>query len=140
MKITTINKKVCAQLREEMNKVIASKLAEFGLEGEFKNATFDDSLVTFKVDIKLAGTLGKRDKDLATALNYYLGYIAIECGVSKEYMANYEYCVAGDKYKLVGYNSKAPKYPLVMEQLKSGEKYKMPIEVITDRFPMAVGE
>ena len=91
MKITTINKKVCAQLREEMNKVIASKLAEFGLEGEFKNATFDDSLVTFKVDIKLAGTLGKRDKQLASALDYYLGYIAIECGVAKEYIANYEY-------------------------------------------------
>ena len=140
MKITTINKKVCAQLREEMNKVIASKLAEFGLEGEFKNATFDDSLVTFKVDIKIAGTLSKRDKDLASALDYYLGYIAIECGVAKEYIANYEYCVDGDKYKLVGYNSKAPKYPLVMEQLKSGDKYKMPTEVITNKFPTAVGE
>lgn len=132
MKITTINKKVCAQLREEMNKVIVSKLAEFGMEGEFKNATFDESLVTFKVEIKLAGTLGKRDKEENRALNSYLEYLAIKFSVSKEYIANYEYRVGGENYKLVGYNSNAQKYPLIMEELKSGKRYKMPTEVITD--------
>ena len=136
MKITTINKKVCTQLREEMNKVIAGKLAEFGLEGAFKNATFDDSVVTFKCDIKLAGTLGKRDKELNRALNAYLDYLAIKCDVSKEYIANYEYCVAGEKYKLVGYNSKAPKYPLVIEKLTTGEQYKLSTEIITNKFPL----
>ena len=57
MKITQINKEVCKMLRVEMNEAIRAKLAEYGLEGEFLNGSFDSELVTFKVDIKIAGSL-----------------------------------------------------------------------------------
>ena len=124
MKITQINRDVCKQLRIDMNEAIKAKLEEYGLEGEFLNGSFDDELVTFKVDIKIAGAMDKRDKKLSDSLTWYAKYIAEELGVNKEEILNKEYRMGVTRYKLIGYNSKAKTYPLIMQDIKTGKKYK----------------
>ena len=124
MKITQINREVCKQLRVDMNEVIRSKLEEYGLEGEFLNGSFDNELVTFKVDIKIAGAMDKRDKKLSDSLTWYAKYIAEELGVDKNDILNKEYRIGVTRYKLIGYNSKAKTYPLIMQDIKTGKKYK----------------
>lgn len=124
MKITEINREVCRQLRVDMNEAIRSKLEEYGLEGEFLNGSFDDELVTFKVDIKIAGAMDKRDKKLSDSLTWYAKYIAEELGVDKDDILNKEYRMGVTRYKLIGYNSKAKTYPLIMQDIKTGKKYK----------------
>jgi len=124
MKITEINRDVCKQLRVDMNEAIRSKLEEYGLEGEFLNGSFDNELVTFKVDIKIAGAMDKRDKKLSDSLTWYAKYIAEELGVNKDDILNKEYRMGVTRYKLIGYNSKAKTYPLIMQDIKTGKKYK----------------
>ena len=124
MKITQINRDVCKQLRVDMNEAIRSKLEEYGLEGEFLNGSFDDELVTFKVDIKLVGAMDKRDKQLSGSLSWYVKYLANDLEIDEEEILNKEYLHGREKYKLVGYNSKAKRYPLIMENMKNGKKYK----------------
>lgn len=124
MKITEINRDVCKQLRIDMNEAIKAKLEEYGLEGEFLNGSFDDELVTFKVDIKIAGAMDKRDKKLSDSLTWYAQYIAEELGVDKEEILNKEYRMGVTRYKLIGYNSKAKAYPIIMQDIKTGKKYK----------------
>jgi len=124
MKITQINKEVCRQLRVDMNEAIRSKLEEYGLEGEFLNGSFDNELVTFKVDIKIAGAMDKRDKKLSDSLTWYAKYIAEELGVNKDDILNKEYRMGVTRYKLIGYNSKAKAYPIIMQDIKTGKKYK----------------
>ena len=124
MRITEINRDVCKQLRVDMNEAIRSKLEEYGLEGEFLNGSFDDELVTFKVDIKIAGAMDKRDKKLSDSLTWYAKYIAEELGVDKDDILNKEYRMGVTRYKLIGYNSKAKTYPLIMQDIKTGKKYK----------------
>ena len=124
MKITQINRDVCKQLRVDMNEAIKAKLEEYGLEGEFLNGSFDDELVTFKVDIKIAGAMDKRDKKLSDSLTWYAKYIAEELGVDKDDILNKEYRMGVTRYKLIGYNSKAKTYPLIMQDIKTGKKYK----------------
>ena len=124
MKITEINREVCKQLRVDMNEAIKAKLEEYGLEGEFLNGSFDDELVTFKVDIKIAGAMDKRDKKLSDSLTWYAKYIAEELGVDKDEILNKEYRMGVTRYKLIGYNSKAKTYPLIMQDIKTGKKYK----------------
>jgi len=132
MKITQINRDVCKKLRVDMNEAIRSKLEEYGLEGEFLNGSFDSELVTFKVDIKIAGAMDKRDKQLSSSLSWYVKYLAEDLEVDEEEILNKEYSeFSGDTnwrrstyYKLVGYNSKAKRYPLIMENMKNGKKYK----------------
>tara|TARA_R100000988_G_scaffold103674_1_gene84067 strand:- start:798 stop:1217 length:420 start_codon:yes stop_codon:yes gene_type:complete len=124
MKITEINREVCKQLRVDMNEAIKAKLEEYGLEGEFLNGSFDNELVTFKVDIKIAGAMDKRDKKLSDSLTWYVKYIAEELGVDKDEILNKEYRMGVTRYKLIGYNSKAKTYPLIMQDTKTGKKYK----------------
>ena len=124
MRITEINREVCKQLRVDMNEAIRSKLEEYGLEGEFLNGSFDNELVTFKVDIKIAGAMDKRDKKLSDSLTWYAKYIAEELGVDKNDILNKEYRIGVTRYKLIGYNSKAKTYPLIMQDIKTGKKYK----------------
>ena len=126
MKITQINRDVCKQLRVDMNEAIRSKLEEYGLEGEFLNGSFDDELVTFKVDIKIAGAMDKREKQLSNSLSWYVKYLAEDLEVDEREIINREYYGSGDNYKLVGYNSKAKRYPLIMENTKDGKRYKFP--------------
>ena len=133
MKITQINRDVCKQLRVDMNEAIRSKLEEYGLEGEFLNASFDDELVTFKVDIKIAGAMDKREKQLSSSLNRYVKYLAEDLEVDEREILNREYYGSGDQYKLVGYNSNAKRYPLIMENIKDGKRYKFPESFVTKR-------
>jgi hypothetical protein len=132
MKITKINRDVCKQLRVDMNEAIRSKLEEYGLEGEFLNGSFDDELVTFKVDIKIAGAMDKRDKQLSNSLSWYVKYLEITFELDEDLILNEEYESHGGKYKLVGYNSKAKTYPLIMEDMESRKKYKFRESVVKD--------
>ena len=132
MRITEINRDVCKQLRVDMNEAIRSKLEEYGLEGEFLNGSFDNELVTFKVDIKIAGAMDKRDKQLSSSLNWYVKHLANTFELDEELILNEEYESQRGKYKLVGYNSKAKSYPLIMEDMETGRKYKFRESVVRD--------
>ena len=132
MKITQINREVCKQLRVDMNEAIRSKLEEYGLEGEFLNGSFDSELVTFKVDIKIAGAMDKREKQLSSSLSWYVKYLANTFELDEELILNEEYESQGGKYKLVGYNSKAKSYPLIMEDMESRRKYKFRESIVRD--------
>ena len=134
MRITEINRDVCKQLRVDMNEAIKAKLEEYGLEGEFLNGSFDNELVTFKVDIKIAGAMDKRDKKLSDSLTWYAKYIAEELGVDKDDILNKEYRMGVTRYKLIGYNSKAKAYPIIMQDIKTGKKYKFAENMIRRSF------
>ena len=133
MKITQMNRDVCKQLRDILDDAMQAKLKELGLDVKCGNASFDSELVTFKVDIKVAGSLDKRDKQLSDSLSWYVKYLAEDLEVDEEEILNTEYSeYSGAKwvpsiyYKLVGYNSKAKRYPLIMEDVKTGKRYKFP--------------
>jgi len=132
MKYTEINRDVCKQLRVDMNEAIRSKLEEYGLEGEFLNGSFDSELVTFKVSIKIAGSLDKRDKQLSDSLSWYVKYLANTFELDEELILNEEYESNRGKYKLVGYNSKAKSYPLIMQDIKTGKRYKFRESTVKD--------
>ena len=134
MKITEINRDVCKQLRDILDDAMQAKLKELGLDVKCGNASFDSELVTFKVDIKVAGSLDKRDKQLSDSLSWYIKYIAEELGVDKDDVLNKEYRMGVTRYKLIGYNSKAKSYPLIMQDTKTGKKYKFPDNIIKRAF------
>ena len=57
-------------------------------------------------------------------MSWYVKYLANDLEIDEEEILNKEYLHGRDKYKLVGYNSKAKTYPLIMENIKTGKKYK----------------
>ena len=90
--------------------------------------------MTFKVDIKVAGAMDKREKQLSSSLDWYAQYIAEDLGVDKDEILNKEYIMGVTRYKLIGYNSKAKSYPLIMQDTKTGKKYKFAENMIRRSF------
>jgi len=102
-------------LREKLNNLFA----EHGIEGfeiDVGNASYDDTQITFKVQIKETGAPSKEEKDLEKYAGLY------DLDTSK--IAT----VRGDKYSLVGFNSRARKQPFIIQKLGIGgsnNKYKI---------------
>lgn len=137
MNITEINKQVCKMLRDEINPVIQNKLREYGLEGGLGNASYDDSTVTFKFEARLEGSPTKRDKDLQVNLERWAFQKAIQCGVEKEDILNKEYKIGANRYRLTGYNTKASKRPIYMQNIMDKREYSFTIDHIDTILPVA---
>lgn len=88
-----------------------------GYDIEIGNASYNDFDVTFKVVIRHADAKPKAERDLEKEAEFY-GLDVNKIGT-----------IRGDKYTLVGFNSRARKQPWIVEKLGIGSsdnnKYKI---------------
>jgi hypothetical protein len=126
MELQYIDKKACNLIRDELDAVIEKKLAEMGLEGGLGNARYDDANISFKFEVRLKGELTQREKDHVNGLWYYAEVKSSDFGATPEEIRDSIYLVNDEKFKLVGYNSRAKKRPLIMERVADGQKYQVP--------------
>ena len=91
------------------------------------NATFYDSEVTFKLNVKVKGSKPKDQTDLEE----YLSMIS-KWGDNwdKDRVVNYR----GMDLKLVGYKRANRKYPFILQDVKTSKKYKFPTDWVNDNF------
>ena len=108
-------------------KILREKLKDllpmYGISEDYEitvgNASYDDTQVTFKVQIKETGAPSIEEKDLEEYAGLY------ELDTSK--IAT----VRGDKYSLVGFNTRARKTPFTIQKLgisESNNRYRITIE------------
>ena len=104
------------KIREELTALIDhANEATFNYEGlqlSLGNCRFDQDVATFKLEVKVKGAKSQSEK----ALDFYANYYNLD--VSKTGYSN------GQSFSLVGYNSKAKKYPFEMQDLETGATYK----------------
>ncbi len=99
IKIESINKEVCKQIRDSINDEIAALVKErFGLDASIGNASFSDKEVTFKLLIKAEG-ISSQKLELAKMA----GWPAIGTKFSN----------AGTEFEVVDYNTKSYKRPII---------------------------
>lgn len=104
-----MNRTTAKILREKLNAVFA----EHGIDGydiNVGNATFDDVSVTFKVEIREQGAGSQEERDLETYAKLY--------NLDTTKIAT----VQGNKYSLVGFNTRARKQPFIIQKLGVGDK------------------
>ena len=99
------------KLRVELEKVLKLFDSSYTVTiGSNCNYTSEDA--TFKLTITPEGTLSKEERDLA----YFADMYDVEpnkIGTMSD----------GQKYSLVGYNSKARKRPFIIQKLSNGSRY-----------------
>lgn len=125
-KESEITRSDIAAIRDELNKAIATKLAELGLDGEFGNAKYDANTVSFKVELTRSGCLGraeqeKRDDLIMRVMLDVAGAITAE---EAEVFVDMVHEVRGQKIRLTGYNARAPKMPVEFEKVGAGTMHK----------------
>jgi len=105
-----MNKATAKILRNKLNAI----LEEHGIEGyeiHAGNASFDDSQVTFKVEVREQGAGSSEERDLETFANI--------SDLDTNKIVNQQ----GKTYSLVGYKTRARKNPWIVQDMKSGSKY-----------------
>jgi hypothetical protein len=98
------------KLRAELEKVL--KLFDSSYTVTVGNCTYTSEDATFKLTIAPEGALSKEERDLA----YFADMYDVEPNKIGA-MAD------GQKYSLVGYNSKARKRPFIIQKLSTGSRY-----------------
>mgnify|MGYP003128905680 FL=1 len=105
-------KKQLSDLRIDMQHVLDS--AQFGgCKINVGNCTYLGGEATFKVTVLLDGAETKEQKYLADMAGLY--------NLDTTKIANTQ----GKKFSLVGYKSKAPKMPWIVQDLNTGHEYKL---------------
>lgn len=106
------SKKQLSDLRRDMQHVLDS--AQFGgCKIDVGNCTYMGGEATFKVTVLLDGAETKEQKYLTDMARIY--------NLDTTKIANTQ----GKKFSLVGYKSKAPKMPWIVQDLLTGHEYKL---------------
>ena len=102
-----LNRQIVKEIREKLQDII--KMDEF--EIKVGNASFDDSEVTFKLNLRLKGAETKEQKDLKT----YAEMDKIDTSKIGE--------MRGEKYSLIGYRRTAKTRPYIVQNLHNNKEY-----------------
>ena len=109
MKLT---RKTLQEIRVQLNEVLAKTNID-GIEITLGNATFDSDNATFKLKLKVEGALSQDEKSLEAMASL------MNLDTTKETT------IDGMRCKLVSYKNKAPKFPWVIENLDTNQRYKL---------------
>ena len=123
-----INREVVKNLRTEIQDMFDNRLDHWDdLVAHVGNASFSDTEVTFKLNVKVKGSKPKDQTDLEE-------YLAMTSrwgtDLDKDRVVNYR----GMDLKLVGYKRANRKYPFILQDVKTSKRYKFPTDWVNDNF------
>ena len=130
-----IDKAFCEALRVKMKQALAPVAIEMGVRitvGNMRYTPHDVSVPT-KVDIPNEVGGSQKGAEDFTRLAHHYGLRAEDLGKEFEY--------GGHKYRLVGANPRAPKYPIQGMRLdgkRAGEVWRLPPSAVVNALPFKV--
>ena len=122
-----INKPIVKDLRDILNNVLNDneRLEQFDVH--VGNASFTDTEVTFKLNVKVKGSKPKDQTDLEDYLSMTSRW---GTDLDKDRVVNYR----GMDLKLVGYKRANRKYPFILQDVATSKRYKFPTDWVNDNF------
>jgi len=115
-----LNKKIVKDLRDTLQTHLLKSINEF--EVNVGNASFNDTEVTFKLNLRLKGAKTQSQKDLEDYAEIY------KLDLTK--IANLD----GKDFSLSGYRRKARTKPFLIQDLKNGGEYIITTEIAKKYF------
>ena len=115
-----LNRQIVKELRVKLQDII--KMDEF--EITVGNASFDDTEVTFKLNLRVKGAETREQRDLRT--------FAEMDNVDVSKIAE----VRGEKYSLIGYRVKARSRPYIVQNLINNKEYIFTTDMAQKYFGM----
>ena len=110
-----LNRQIVKELREILQNHLSNNISTTTTMNEFEikvgNASFDDTEVTFKVNLRLKGAETREQKDLRR--------FAEMDKVDTSKIAE----VRGEKYSLIGYRRTAKTRPYIVQNLHNDKEY-----------------
>jgi len=117
-----LNRQIVKDLRETLQSHLLKNMNEF--EVTVGNASFDDTEVTYKLNLRIKGAESREQRDLRT--------FAEMDNVDVSKIAE----VRGDKYSLIGYRAKARSRPYIVQNLHNDKEYIFTTDMAQKYFGM----
>lgn len=114
-KITSINRTVLRELRSELDEALQAALSKRGLSGEVGNIRFTSTTFSAKLEVAIGGDAEEAERTLFNQQCRRYGF------QSEDYGKYFN--IGGKEYKLIGFKSRAKKYPIIGVN-QSGSRYK----------------
>jgi hypothetical protein len=120
MSLTKFDKETIRKLRVEMDEVLKTLADKYGIQIKAGNATFSENLVTLKVDCSIL----KDGKAVTKEAEAFLAYAKI-IGLDPSDLGR-EFSLNNKTYKVLGFQPRKEKFPMICEDTKSGKMYRLP--------------
>lgn len=129
MKVTKFDKETCVKV----NAIVMAALKEAGIEGvnfAYRGGKFSDSSFTMKIEAIVEGGVSIKDDRNLNNLKFYAPMDSVD--ITKKSAIPGE----SGEYELIGYNTRAPKYPYIVSNGKTGprSRLKLPTALVQKLF------
>ena len=118
-------------LRVELDAALNKVLTKHGLTHSLGNIRYDSTSFGVKLSVALASGTGEKYSPKRDKAAKYLEMFHDMLGIEKKNINAWFRAMNGEELKLVGWNPRAPKNPLVLEGRRGG-KYKGPKSMIVN--------
>lgn len=132
MAIQQMTRATVKMLRDEVEQELAELATGHGVAVTVGSARFTGTSVTFQVEIAVKGDNGLARTREAEEFKLY----AETFGLKPEWLGQSFKDVRG-VYKIKGLNTRAPKYPVLAENIATGTMYKFPTDTVRRHFGAA---
>jgi len=131
-KAVEFTKSNLTELRRDLDTLLSEYSKRSGVHFNVGNIRFDSNQATIKLSATLPSASGKTPEEEAFDMFAKLDHIALKLGEAGSTRQ------LGD-VKFVGYKSRNRKYPYIVEQIKTGSRYKMSTDQARRVCPNKVG-
>lgn len=129
-----MDKVSAARIRAELDALL-DHLREKGVAAVIGRGLYTDTQITFKVTIAEE----RPDGLVMTKEAGDFQRLAVSMGMRPEWLGRVFYH-CGKKYRLLGYYSRRRKYPILVQEVATGKKYKFTKMMLTDSLARANSE
>ena len=125
MKYDSLNKSSAKEIRQLLNDVLTPVLKEHNLELAQGNLTYCEDYIRFAgFTIKV---IGSKTEEMRALLDYN-SYTNVKLDTEKVANIDKQQC------KLIGFKTRSPKYPFLIEMIATGRKAKISLAVAERHF------
>jgi len=117
------------EIRADIDEALVGVGEKYGIELSAKNASFTPNTCTFKLELGVVGSDGVTSSKEAESYKVNAGLFGLDPNwLGETFTAN------GKTFKVIGLNTRAKKYPVVVQEVGSDGRYKFSAEGVVRAF------
>ncbi|MBC8421942.1 MAG: hypothetical protein H8E03_00820 [Pelagibacteraceae bacterium] len=119
-----LDRNTVKMISSDIEKALGDVATKYNVEIKHGNASYGSENMSLKLKVSTIGNDGSVMTKEATDFNTYASMYGITKSLGD--VINY----MGGEYKIVGFKPRSKKWPVIVEKLNHGGRYKFPVDIV----------